>query len=386
MSETADVIVIGAGMLGVATAYQLARRQYGKIVVLERDTVCSGSTALASGGIRLQWSTPICIELTRRSLETFNRFEEEFGTDLPFDRCGYLYLAQTEQDLEAYRANVTLQRSMGVDVRLLSPDDIRHLFPYVNAADLLGGAYSPDDGRADPYTATLGIAARARDLGVSIRQEHEVTGFLRDGDRLRGVVTRQGSFEASKIVLAAGPWSCLVGRLVGLDLPVRPRRRDQYLTGPFPLEKVPSSTPFVVDQHARVSVRREGQVLTFGRTSPDDSGSFDRTPDWDALPELAELAAHRCPALREADVARGYAGLLETSPDHNGIVSPIPGLDGAYLIGGFSGHGFMQGPAAGELLAEMIVDGQATTIDATPLSIERFERGELLVESLVSFR
>src|SRR5882762_10123959 len=188
----ADVVVIGAGIMGVSTAYHLARRRAGRIVVLERDDVCSGSTALASGGIRHQYANRVGIELTLAGIETFERFEVEFGVDPSFRQHGYLILIATEEERASARRSVALQRSLGVAVELLDAAATRALCPYLNTGDLLGATYTPRDGYADPYSCATAIAARARDLGVTIKQQHEVRGFIRAGDRVLGVTTAAG--------------------------------------------------------------------------------------------------------------------------------------------------------------------------------------------------
>ena len=224
-APTADVIVVGAGIMGASTAYHLARLGVRRVTVLERDTVCSGSTALASGGIRHQYANRVGIELTTHSIVTYERFKEEFGVDPNFRQHGYLILIGTEEELAVARRSVALQKSLGVDVELLDPAATKRLWPYLNTDDLLGATYSPRDGYADPYLCATAIAARARELGVTIRQQHEVVGFARSGDRITGVTTAAGVFEAPTIVIATGAWSGVVGRMANVDIPVRPHRR-----------------------------------------------------------------------------------------------------------------------------------------------------------------
>src|SRR5216117_3764949 len=219
--------------MGVSTAYHLARLGVGPVIVLERDTVCSGSTALASGGIRHQYANRLGVELTTHSIVTYERFRDEFGVDPNFRQHGYLILIATDDELATARRSVALQRSLGVAAELLEPAAIRALCPYLNTDDLLGATYTPRDGYADPYLCATAIAARARDLGVVIKQQHEVHGFLRDGNRVRGVTTAAGMLEAPTVVIATGAWSGVVGKLAGVDIPVRPHRRHKFMTAPF---------------------------------------------------------------------------------------------------------------------------------------------------------
>ena len=382
MTRGIDVLIVGAGIMGVSTAYHLAQRRAGRVVVVERDGVCTGSTALASGGIRHQYANRIGIELTRHSIETFERFEAEFGVDPRFRQHGYLILVTTEAELAQAEGNVDLQRSLGVAVDLLSAEETRRRFPYLHTDDLRGATYSPRDGYADPYLVTTAMAARARDLGVEIRTGSEVTGVRRRGGRVEGVMTSAGALDAPAVVLATGAWTGAVGALAGIDVPVRPLRRSKFITAPFPFEKIPEATPFVIDPHQGISLRREGAGLLLGIGRRDDAPSFLTEPDWSLREPLIERTVHRAPALAEAALMRGWAGLYEMTPDQTGIVSAVDGVEGLYVIAGFSGHGFMHGPIAGRLMAELILDGRAATVDIAPLALDRFARGETTLEPL----
>jgi sarcosine oxidase subunit beta len=381
MVQTADVIVVGAGIMGASTAYHLARRRYGKVLVLERDTVCSGSSALASGGIRHQYANRVGVELTQQSIVTYECFADEFGVDPQFRQHGYLILVTTDDEWTAAEQRVAMQRGLGVDVALLPAEDVKRLAPYLETGDLRGATWSPRDGYADPYLCTTAIAARARDLGVAIKQHHEVTGFARVGDT-HELTTAQGRFQAPVLVIAAGCWSGLVGTLAGVEIPVSPRRRHKFITAPFPAGAIPAATPFIIDPHGGISIRREGDGILMGCGRPDEPSAFDTDVDWSLAPPMVERAVHRAPALGDARLMRAWAGLYEMTPDQTGIVSAVPGADGLFVVAGFSGHGFMHGPIAGQLMAETIVHGRAVTVDASALDIRRFASGEAPVESL----
>jgi len=382
MSEIAEVVVVGAGIMGVSTAYHLARLGAGRVIVLERDTVCSGSTALASGGIRHQYANRLGIELTTHSIVTYERFRDEFGVDPQFRQHGYLILIATEAELATARRSVALQRSLGVDVELLDAAATHELCPYLNTGDLLGATYTPRDGYADPYLCATAIAARARELGVVIKQQHEVRGFLRRGDRVTGVTTAAGDFEARAVVIATGAWSGVVGKLAHVEIPVRPHRRHKFMTAPFPAERIPAATPFIIDPHRNFSLRREGAGLLLGHGRRDEPDSFSTEVDRSLEAGVVERAVHRAPALADAALLRAYAGLYEMTPDQTGIVSAVPGVAGLHVVAGFSGHGFMHGPIAGQLMAEMLVHGGAVTMDAAALDLARFARGDAHVEPL----
>jgi sarcosine oxidase subunit beta len=270
-----------------------------------------------------------------------------------------------------------------VDVALLSPEEARQRFPYLRTDDLLGATYSPRDGYADPYLVTTAIAARARDLGVDIRTGCEVVGVRREGARVDGVTTTAGGdVSAPVVVLAAGAWTGGLGRLAGVDIPVSPLRRSKFITAPFPPGRIPEATPFVIDPHQGISLRREGAGILLGIGRRDEGPSFRTEVDWTLTEPLVERAVHRAPALAEASLMRGWAGLYEMTPDQTGIVSAVAGVAGLHVIAGFSGHGFMHGPVAGQLMAELVADGRATTVDIAPLALDRFARGELSLEPL----
>ncbi len=276
MTRSIDVVIVGAGIMGVSTAYHLARRRVGRIVVVERDGVCTGSTALASGGIRHQYANRIGIELTRHSIGTFERFEAEFGVDPRFRQHGYLILVTTEAELAQAEKNVALQRSLGVEVALLSPAETRRRFPYLRTDDLRGATYSPRDGYADPYLVTTAMAARARELGVEIRTGCEVVGIRRSGGRVEGVTTSAGALVAPTVVLAAGAWTGVVGRLAGVDVPVRPLRRSKFITAPVPFARILEATPFILHTHQGIPLRREGEGLLLGIDRRDEPSAFRR--------------------------------------------------------------------------------------------------------------
>lgn len=385
MSERAELVIVGAGIMGVGVAYQLARRRFGRIVLLDRDGIATGSTAQATGAIRHQFSSAVSVELTRRGVAVFERFRDEFGVDIGYHRTGYLWLAQTESEASLFARNVAMQRQLGVDVGLLGPDDVKQLCPYLETGDLSAATYCPDDAIADPYLFTTALAARCKELGVEFRTGAEVHGFLLDGERVRGVETSLGRFEAPAVLIAAGPWAGQVAGLAGLEVPIAPRRREKLVSAPFPLERLPE-TPFIKEVTTAFAFERIGQHVIFFLNPRDHSSSFDTSPDWELLPELHQRIAQRCPILEQVSITHALAGLLETTPDGNGIIDRLPGREGLYLLGGFSGHGFMHGPAASELMAELIAEGRFVSLDASAFRLDRFAQGNLELELLSSVR
>ena len=375
------VVIIGGGVTGLSVAYALARRGVRDVTLLEREQLASGSTGRSAGGIRLQFSDAVNIRLAQRSVQVFERFAEEFGAECDFRQYGYLILATTAEEETLFRRNVDLQRSLGVPVEVLTPEEAGRLIPGLRIDDLRVATFCPKDGYADPYSVAMAFAAAARRLGARILEGHAVTSLDRQGDRITGVRTSAAAFAADVVVNAAGPWAAEVARLAGLDVPILPYRRQVFVTEPF--ADLPEQLPMVIDFLPHFYFRREGPGILFGMTDLHEPPSFNTTVDWTFLEQVVERALHRIPPLARASVRRGWAGLYDTTPDSNPILGAVPGLDGFIMAAGFSGHGFMLSPAVGECLAELIATGTSRAIDLSPLAIDRFQSGALRQEATI---
>ena len=380
-AAAADVVIVGGGVMGTSIALQLARRRAGRIVLCEKHHVASGPTGRSSALLRRHYSIELYARMAARSFELYSNFEELTGRPAEITRCG-LVMAVGPEDVAAMRDTVTMMRGLGVKVEELAPRDLARVVPGLAVDDFGAAAWETDTGYGDPASVSQAYAARARELGVTIRTGCEVVGLARTPEAVHGVVTREGEIAAPVVVVAAGAWSGVVGALAGVDIPVRPLRRSKFITAPFPFDRIPEATPFVIDPHQGISLRREGAGILLGIGRRDRAGDFDTALDWGLAEPLVERAVRRAPVLADAQLMRTWSGLYEMTPDQTGIVSAVPGVTGLHVVAGFSGHGFMHGPIAGQLMAELIVDGRATTVDATALGLERFARGETSVESL----
>jgi len=369
LPRSADIVIIGAGAIGASIAYQLGRRGARDVVVLERDAVGAGSTSKAAGGIRVQFATRVEIELSLRAIAFFKRFEDEMGVPCDFHQEGYLFVVTDEPTLARFRENVALQRSMGADVRVIAPDDARALVPALNVDDALAAAWGPTDGHASPNDVVQAYAAQARARGVRIVEETPVTGIVVERGRVAGVLTPAGTIATRLVVNAAGPWAPLVGRMVGLELPVDPRRRHIFVTDAF--DGIRHPLPLVTDTGSGFYCRSEqGAILM----SPGDIGEvteYEARVDWSVLELAVEKAVRRIPALEHAQVRHAWAGLRPLTPDGRAILDWAPGVEGLYLAVGFCGHGFQHSPGVGETVAEVLLDGRST-LDIHDLRLGRF--------------
>ncbi len=381
LPSTADVVVVGGGVMGASTAYHLALKGCPNVLLLEKEEFFgTQATGRCAGGIRYQFSTEINVKLSLLSLPMLDRFEEELGQIIDLRYCGYLFLLTTEADVAAFRRNVAMQNRLGVETEWLSPQQVADMIPLAKADDVLAGTYNftQGEGLADPGGVVQGYVSGARRLGATLLTEVEVTDVQVEGGRVRGVVTDQGTVATSTVVNAAGPWAGVVGDMAGVDIPIVPVRRQITVTAPIP--EIPPDFPFIIDFARSLYFHREGEGLLTGMSNPDEPVGFDQSFDSDW--ELVHLTAavERLPLMATAGLFRRWAGLYEVSPDAHPILGRVPQVEGLYCVGGFSGHGFMHGPICGLLLAEEILDGAAHTLDISSLYIDRFEAGQQITE------
>ena len=374
MKTTADVVVIGGGIMGASTAYHLARRGCTDVVVLESGEMFGlGSTGLNAGGIRYQFATKVNVELSKVSIGMMERFAHEMGQEVGLRRCGYLFMLDREADLAQFRANVALQNSLDVPSRVVSAAEIAELAPEVDMSGIIGGTWCPLDGLVDPNGLLQGYVSNARRLGATLLTGTPAIGIDVVDGSVRRVATKIGSIETPTVVIAAGPWSAQIGAMAGIDLPIQPIRRQIAVTGAIP--GLRADFPFVIDFSRSLYFHREGNGILTGMSNRDEPAGFDTRVDPDWRLHHVENAMQRLPLLADAEIVAEWAGLYEVTPDDQPILGRIPHVNGLLACAGFSGHGLMHGPAAGMLMAEEILDGRAHTIDIDPLRWSRFELG-----------
>jgi sarcosine oxidase subunit beta len=362
--------------MGASVAYHLTRRGVTDIVLVEREKLlATGSTGRNAGGVRHQFSNEANIRLSLESIRAFEQFADEVGQPIDFHQDGYLFLLSSRHSVDIFEKNVALQRRLGVDVEWLDATQAERLAPGIDAAGVVGATFCKRDGIADPNGVTMGYARAAQAAGAAIERDVEVTGIHVGRGHITAVETTRGTIETRAVVNAAGPWARQVGGMVGsggVVIPVDPVRRHIFIAslddGAGPA--VPASRIMVIDFETTFYFHREGAGVLFGMGKPGDPPTFDTTVQWDFLPEVIETAVRRLPALATASISHAWAGLYEMTPDGNPIIGSTD-VDGLYLINGFSGHGFQHSPAAGRILADVIV-GADPGADLAPFAIARF--------------
>ena len=375
MARTADYVIVGGGIVGCSIAYHLARRGAKNIVVLEQGSLGSGSTSKAAGGVRAQFANEVTIRMALYSQEVYRHFQDEFGLSADYREIGYLFLLTTKEELKGFRANIKLQNSLGVPTQPLTPAKIKQMVPAVKVDDLVGGSFCPTDGTAGPAEALQGFVRRSRKMGVEFCEESPVVAIDVERGRVRAVRTSSETIQTPVVVNAAGPWAAPVGRLVGVDLPVRPLKRHVWITEAF--DEIPGPTPMVIDFHTGFYFRKELDSVLWSGGDMLERWNFDTEVEWDCLQDSVEKAVKRVPALANARVRSGWAGLREVTPDHLPIIGPVPQPEGFICAVGFSGHGFMHAPATGRLVSELLLDSK-TWLNINRLRYERFLEGAAL--------
>jgi glycine/D-amino acid oxidase-like deaminating enzyme len=372
----ADVVVVGGGVMGTSAAFHLAEAGTD-VVLVERAELASGSTSKAAGGVRAQFSDPLNIAIGLHSLEAFSRFGERPGAEIDLHRVGYLFLLDREEDVPVFERSVALQNSLGVPSRMVSLEEAAQLSPLAGLDGVLAATFSPLDGHAAPEAVTLGYAAGARDHGATVATGCEVTGIeVADGE-VRGVVTSLGAVSTGTVICCAGAWSRQVGGMVGVEIPVEPVWREISYTAP--VAGLPDTVPLTIDFSTGFYFHREGPGLLFGMADREQRPGFDAPTDPDWLLRVLEVAERRCPRLPDLGLAGGWKGYYEVSPDHNALVGEAAAPSRFLYATGFSGHGFLQGPAMGEILRDLVL-GAEPFVDVTPLSVERFAHGDVRPE------
>jgi sarcosine oxidase subunit beta len=367
LPASADVVVVGGGVIGTSVAFHLAETGVD-VCLLERDQLASGSTSRAAGGIRAQFSDPLNIAIGLRSIDAFTRFRERPGAEIDFHQVGYLFLLDREEDVASFEASVALQNELGVPSRFVPLDEVAELCPLAGLDGVVAATFSPLDGHASPEAVVHGYAAGARSHGATVLSGCAATRIVVDGGRVVAVEAAEGRIETGVAVCAAGVWSAGLAQTAGLELPVVPYLREVGFTGPA--AGLPEGIPLTIDFTTGFYFHREGPGLLFGLADRSQPPGLDAATDPDWLARVMEVAERRCPPLLDMGIAGGWKGAYEVTPDHNALVGEAEVARLVYATG-FSGHGFLQGPAVGEIVRDLVLE-RRPFVDVTPLSATRF--------------
>jgi sarcosine oxidase, subunit beta len=370
LARSANVMIIGGGVIGASIAFHLAEAGVRDIVVIERDTLGSGSSAKPLGGVRATFSDPGNIVLGQRSLEAFERFHEVFKIDIGLQQVGYLFLCRNESELAALESTTGVQNSLGCSARMVTPAEAVVLNPFLRQAALLGGSFSPRDGFAQPLKVVEAYTEAAKQLDVTFCEHTEVLDIRRSAAGSHEIFTSRGVITVNAVIIAAGAWSEKIGEMVGAYLPVEPVRRQigitEQRTEPFP------SVPFTLDLSTTLYFHNYWNGMLLGISNADEEPGFCREYSYQWKTAFDQAAMIVAPSLVQLPLVAGWAGLYENTPDHNALIGQAEDLDGVFYATGFSGHGFLQAPAVGELVRDLYL-GRESFMDPTPFSAVRFQ-------------
>jgi sarcosine oxidase, subunit beta len=376
LPRSATVVIVGGGVIGCSAAFHLAEAGVN-VALIERGQLGSGSTCKAAGGVRTQFSDVLNIDIARRSMEAFRDFHRRPDWEIDFKQVGYLFVLARECDVREFEHSVALQNEHGLDSRLLTAEEVRRRCPLLEGDDILAGAFSPRDGHATPEGVVQGYAYAARAHGAYIRTGCEVLDIVTAGDEIRDVVTDRGAIHTGIVICAAGAWSQSCGAMVGIGLPVTPLRRQILFTEP--IEGLPPDLPMTIDFESSFYFHREGPGLLMGMSHPGETPGFHLETSEDWIPDLIDVVGRRAPRIADVGIKGGWAGLYEMTPDHNGIIGESAGVSRFLYATGFSGHGFLQAPAVGEILRDLVLE-RPPFVDIEPLSVDRFDAAALRPE------
>jgi sarcosine oxidase subunit beta len=382
--QTAEVAILGGGIVGSSIAYHLTEAGCKNILVIERETAQGkGSTGKSMGGVRAQFSTPVNIRMSLYSIPFYAAFEERLGHPCDYRPQGYLFCATSAKHLNYLRANQEKQIALGLkNVRLIGTEEIAARFPQMRTDDILGGSFCPTDGFVDPYSAMVGFMACAIDRGAQLWKNTTVTAIHHDGNSFLIETTRE-TVSTNRVVNAAGPWAASVAKMLSVDLPVEPLRRMLVPTEPF--DRFPHSAPMIIDMSNGFHFRPEARGFLLAWNDPEETAGYKTDFEPSFIEKILTRAADRVPVFENLAVnpKRPWAGLYEMTPDHHPILGEVPEVPGFYCANGFSGHGVMHAPATGKILADLILHGKTELVDASILDLARFAEGRTLHETAV---
>ena len=382
---TAEVVIVGGGIVGSSIAYHLTAAGCANVLVVERETQQGkGSTGKSMGGVRAQFSTPVNIQMSLYAIPFYASFDERLGHPAGYRPQGYLFCATSEKHMAYLRGNYERQVALGLkDARIVTGDEIRSLFPLLRGDDIVGGSFCSSDGFVDPYSAMIGFMTWASEHGAKLWKNTSVTAIHRDANGISEVETARGPVSTRVVVNCAGPWAAEIAKMAGVDLPVQPLRRMLVPTEPF--DQFPHTAPMIIDMSNGFHFRPESLGFLLAWNDPEETPGYKSEFEPSFIEKILTRAAERVPCFENLAVnpKRAWAGLYEMTPDHHPILGEAPQAPGFFLANGFSGHGVMHAPATGKILSDLILTGKTELIDASLLNLTRFAEGRMIHETAV---
>jgi len=380
LKQSASVAIIGGGIIGASIAYNLAIDGVKDVVILDKSKAGTGSTSASLGGFRYQFSTELSVRLSQRSIGIIEKFKDLTGYDPLVRKDGYVFIASRPSSFEQLKKGRNVQRRLGIPVSLLSQEELQERYPFYRFDGILGGTLCQEDGQASTMAVFQGYISRAKQLGAELYEDTEVNAIEGRSPKGFSLRTSKRSFAADSVVIAAGAYSGLVGKLASADIPIKPYPRKILITKSFS-DGIPPHIPLIIDVDSTFAFGREGKGLILANKQ-ETTSSFDLAfpPDYDE--KVMRVAIQRVPSTEHCSLSYANAGLYEMTPDSNPIVCEMPGIEGLYCCSGFAGHGFMHSPVIGELVAELITKGK-TSLDISGYHIGRFHEELTDEESLI---
>ncbi len=381
MPTTTDVIVVGGGINGVSIAFNLSKRGI-KVTLVEKTFIAGGPTGRSSAIIRQHYSNEATARMALRSLRVFQNFDNVVGGECDFRQTGFM-LGARATDVTLLKANVALQQKVGINTRIISAEEMKELEPFISLEGIVAAAYEPESGYADPSSTANAYARRAKELGATLMLNTQALSINIEQGRVTGLMTDKGSLAAGAVVVAAGPWSPQLINPTGIELPVEASRHQVCLY------KWPPNFDYGVvygDFVGCIYMRPEtGNLMLVGSIEPEegedkvpDPDHFDEGVDFETVSHFAEQVARRYPRMEEGQYTTAYSALYDITPDWHAILDELPSASGLYCAAGGSGHGFKLGPAVGEMMAQLIVNGKQPGDDIDLFSYRRFAEGRLV--------
>ncbi|ACS89701.1 MAG TPA: FAD-binding oxidoreductase [Thermococcaceae archaeon] len=373
-----DIVIIGGGIVGISLAHELAKRGED-VTVLEKRFIGSGSTFRCGTGIRQQFNDEANVQVMKRSVELWKKYSEEYG--FPFEQTGYLFLLYSEEEVKQFRENISIQNRFGVPTRLITPEEAKEIVPLLDTSEIIAASWNPTDGKADPFHATTAFALHAQEMSAKILEYTEAKDIIIVDNEIKAIKTNNGIIKTGIVINATNAWSKLINAMVKLPIriPIEPYRHQAIITQPI---KKNAINPMVISfkyKDSYLTQTDHGGVI--GGIGYEVGPTYDLTPAYGFLREVTTYLSKIIPALRELLILRTWAGYYAKTPDSNPAIGKIEEISDYYIAAGFSGHGFMMGPAVGEMMADLITKGK-TSLPVEWYDPYRFERGDLRQKAL----